>query len=124
MSVKNCFFVLDGEFFVIKNLLGEGGLDENVDYLIARLANEMAMLVGIAVVVHLAVAGVYRSDIAVQSELCEVAIDRTKAEVWVLGVKTVINHICCRMCSDTLDRLENYLSLVGVSHFFFQIPFL
>ena len=124
MSVKNSFFVLNGEFFFIKNFSWDLRRYENVDYFAARLTNEVAVRVGITVVMHLIVSGVDWSDIAVKSEECKIAVDRTKTEMWVLGVKTVINHICCRMCSDTLDRLENYLSLVGVSHFFFQIPFL
>jgi hypothetical protein len=74
------------------------------------------MRIGVAIVMNLVIARIDGGYITVERQEGKIAINCAKAEIWIVSMQAVIDHIRRGMSFDTFNRLENFFSLVGISH--------
>jgi hypothetical protein len=97
-------------------------LNENVYYLAAALANKMTMRIGVAIVMNLVIARIDGGYITIERQEGKIAINCAKAEIWIVSMQAVIDHIRRGMSFDTFHRLENFFLFGG--NISFNISFL
>ena len=103
------------------NIFGQSAFNSEIDYLRASLADEVAVRVGVAVIVDALVERLERRYQPHITEQAQIAVDGAEAYLRQLGAHTRIYRVRSRVIEPLLRLSEQYHAVTNISYCFLSV---